>query len=424
MDENGRRVVNETASYVSRFSGDPFISRPAAQLVAEGYAEPDGEDFIFYGPNGTVLLSDPFLDTHCFYLRRDRDHRGEIGLAFEPLKDRKLTDIEGVLWLNEQTAELRSLEFTYTNPPPQLPPAKRGGEATFQRLPNGAFIVREWSIRSPVFQRTESTFGGQRVRGERIVGYYVDGGEVINIIDRSGRVVDASPRAVLAGIVFDSTAGAPLDSADVTLIGTNYAGRSDAQGRFRILNLPPGIYSVGFRHARTDSWRWTPEPVEVELKRGEVTDVRLTIPRAGPPLVMITDAARRDSIAALGRAYGHPEWAYLLMPTATPSAIDIDTTAASGRMRGRVLTEEGEPIAGARVAIDSTRWTTVSGDDGRFRFDAMRPGVHTMVVTAPGFRRNETRVALHPGQFLDAEIRLTRATAGAVPRRRDVVGAG
>ena len=415
LEETGRRVVNEQEKYISRFSGDAFISRPAAQLVAEGYAEPDGEDFIFYGPNGTVLLSDPFLDTHCFYLLRDRDHRGEIGLAFEPVKDRKLTDIEGVLWLNEQTAELRSLEFTYTNTPPQLPRAERGGEATFQRLPNGAFIVREWSIRSPVFQRTESTFAGRRVGGESIVGYTVDGGEVINIIDRTGRIVDASPRAVLAGIVYDSTSGAPLDSANVTLVGTDYAGRTDAQGRFRIVNLPPGVYSVGFRHARTDAWRWSPPPIEVELKRGEITDVRLAIPRSGPPLVMITDAVLRDSVAALGRAAGHPEWANLLMPAAVPSDLEIDTTGATGRMRGRVIDANGDPVPGARVVIDSVRYTTTTGDDGRFRFDAMRPGIHVMVVTSPAFLRNETRVPLRPGQFLDAEIRLTRTPAGLRP---------
>jgi Carboxypeptidase regulatory-like domain len=415
LEESGRRVVNEQAKYVSRFSGDPFVSRPAEQLVAEGYSEPDGEDFIFYGPNGTVLLSDPFLDTHCFYLRRDRDHRGEIGLAFEPVRERKLTDVEGVLWLNEQTAELRSLEFTYTNTPPQLPPAKRGGEATFQRLPNGAFIVREWSIRSPIFQRTESSFGGQRVGGEHIVGYYVDGGEVINIIDRTGRIVDASPRAVLAGIVYDSTTAAPLDSANVTLVGTNYAGRTDAQGRFRIVNLPPGVYSVGFSHARTNSWRWTPPPVEVELKRGAITEVELGIPKAGPPLVLITDASRRDSLAAIGRAAGHPEWASLLMPAAVPTDLAIDTTGATGRMRGRVLDENGNPVTGAHVAIDSLRYTTESGDDGRFRIDAMRPGVHVMVVTFPGYLRNETRVPLHPGQFLDAEVRLERAPGGAQP---------
>jgi len=67
---------------------------------------------IYDGIDARVFLSDPFLDTHCFRIRPSRDADGTVGLAFEPVESREVSDVEGVLWLDEQTAELRVLEFT------------------------------------------------------------------------------------------------------------------------------------------------------------------------------------------------------------------------------------------------------------------------------------------------------------------------
>jgi hypothetical protein len=62
-----------------------------------------------------VLLSDTFLADHCFKIEPARwSTRATLGLAFQPVPERKKPDIKGVLWMDGKTAELRTLEFNYT----------------------------------------------------------------------------------------------------------------------------------------------------------------------------------------------------------------------------------------------------------------------------------------------------------------------
>ena len=58
----------------------PFESLPADSLVHYGFVQSDGRDQMYYAPDAGVLLSDPFLDTHCFRLASGRE--GLVGLAF------------------------------------------------------------------------------------------------------------------------------------------------------------------------------------------------------------------------------------------------------------------------------------------------------------------------------------------------------
>ena len=46
---------------------------------------------IYWAPDAAVLLSDEFLDTHCFHVtRNERRAPGLIGLAFQPVRGRNL----------------------------------------------------------------------------------------------------------------------------------------------------------------------------------------------------------------------------------------------------------------------------------------------------------------------------------------------
>ena len=65
-----------------------------------------GGDLQYSAPDARVLLSDEFLDTHCFRIAEAQNGDGRIGLAFEPLEDSPLRDIEGVLWIDRSTAML------------------------------------------------------------------------------------------------------------------------------------------------------------------------------------------------------------------------------------------------------------------------------------------------------------------------------
>ena len=59
-----------------------------------------------------------------------------------------------------------------------------------------------------------------------------------------------APAADVRGVVMDSTAGGPLGGARVVLWGTGHEDTSDAEGRFRIRDVPPGRYDVVFFHPR------------------------------------------------------------------------------------------------------------------------------------------------------------------------------
>lgn len=152
-----------------------FASTPPETLETLGYihAREDGSA-VFDAPSPEVLLSDRFLENHCFAVVKATVEKPHwIGVAFSPRVERDgLVDISGVLWLDRSTAELRRFEFKYTN----LPRARYqlceeqprdlenrvcssfeekgfnkfgiGGDADFQRLATGEWLTTRWTIRS------------------------------------------------------------------------------------------------------------------------------------------------------------------------------------------------------------------------------------------------------------------------------------
>jgi hypothetical protein len=159
---------------------------------APGFLMPG--DSTFAAPDADVLLSDAFARTHCFHARRDPDdHKGLLGLAFDPALKRSVPDVTGVLWLDSVTAELRYVEFRHTNLFPEVSPRKYGGRMDFERLPGGLWFVRRWTIRMPVLTSSAMNAAGvgdarYLAGGKRVAVYHDDGGEVL-----TARVVGAPP---------------------------------------------------------------------------------------------------------------------------------------------------------------------------------------------------------------------------------------
>ena len=149
LDREGREVIQDsTRSHWIR-GGIPFASAPADSLARYGYVRASQPSVTFFAPDAEVLLSQSFLDSHCFRLREGRGReQGMIGLAFDPVRGRELPDVSGVLWLDRASAEVRHLDFGYTRVRVSDPEAL-GGRVEYVRLPNGAWIVQQWHLRWP-----------------------------------------------------------------------------------------------------------------------------------------------------------------------------------------------------------------------------------------------------------------------------------
>jgi hypothetical protein len=184
----------------------PVTSTDPESLAILGFVQPRDtlSGPIYYGPDVTVFFSDAFLRTHCFRLvASPKRAKGLLGLGFEPVKGRKVPDIEGTLWLDRSSGALRRLEFRHTGLWAWLPQGESGGTLEFGELAEGSPIITAWTLRAPI-PRTRPRPGGApsdrrtlRYFGDRIVeldGFVEDGGEVQEVRTAAGQVLWRRPK--------------------------------------------------------------------------------------------------------------------------------------------------------------------------------------------------------------------------------------
>ncbi len=274
LDADGRRVLNERRRFVSKTAQAPYVSAPAEDLVEKGFIR-ENEDgtMTYFAPDAEAFLSDAFLDTHCMRVGEVRD--GMVGLAFEPVHGRRETEIRGTLWIEAATATLRRLEFQYVNRPRDRDMGAADGQVVFGRLPHGTWVVREWSLRLPVF--------GMPANRSRafVIGYEVQGGALWRAVDRTGTTVVEATSATVTGTLVDSLgngaiAGAVLRSADEA--EESLSVRTGDDGSFTIMGLAPGGLVLEARHPSLDTLGLGPASFPLEAQAGEITTVRLRLP--------------------------------------------------------------------------------------------------------------------------------------------------
>jgi hypothetical protein len=202
LDRQGRPLRTARPETGSIFGRRPFTTLSPQALAERGFIQPArDENFTFYAPDAEVLLSDVFQSTHCFWVVRGhgRQHAGMVGLAFEPLRTTRLPDINGVLWMDERTSELRRLEYRYTSLPWGLNDGMASGEIEFGRTPAGAWIMQRWSIRIPRVQHAPHMRGVPPDRQYQHIGFEEAGGEVRGL--RGGGVARPHADAVFASML-------------------------------------------------------------------------------------------------------------------------------------------------------------------------------------------------------------------------------
>ncbi len=185
---------------------EPFESDSAEVLHRDGYVHTDTltGDRVYFLPSVETMISDAFLDTHCFAVVDDRRDSSRVGLRFEPLHHQQQPDVRGTMWLERTHRALSLIEFAFQQV--TYPAATRGatGRVRIRTLPSGVRFVDEWHIRMPLFGVVWSgATAGNRVRQ---VGWKEDGGAAR--VRLTGRGADTIPLAgVRRGPVAISTWG-------------------------------------------------------------------------------------------------------------------------------------------------------------------------------------------------------------------------
>lgn len=275
LDGRGRRVEREDRIRAQALAPAPFASRPADSLLAHGFARFTEAGSEFWGPDAEVLLSDLFLDTHCFRLAGRQDESGEpVGLEFEPVPGREVAEISGTMWLDPVSARLARLDFRYVNLDvhPRLMEAAPGGGAEFRTLPNGTWIVPSWHLR--MFRPGEAPHPLTGRPTASIAAVIMEHGEVLRVHGERGVVFEGDTGRRIAGTVFD-TLRAGLPGARVFVNGEGTEVVTDADGRFELTHLAPYEYTVYFTHPYLERLWYQPEPVEVEVELAGPNPVRV-----------------------------------------------------------------------------------------------------------------------------------------------------
>jgi len=295
LNKRRNRKLAEVGATRAGVAEPPYRSVPPEQLASDGYIAEREDGTWYYLPDAHTLRDEDFLDTYCFHVTRDERRRpGQIGLAFEPMSDRELPDVQGAIWLDEESSELRELEVRHTKVPYHVDDARIGGTVRFLMLPSGAWIVRDWQVRTPRIEITEHPRHARGYEAE-VKGFTDTGGEIFEVSTSEGASVYSAPVSTIRGHVYDSTSAAYLRGAIATLVGTDFGAVTDDSGRFELTVPLEGEYSLAINHPRLDSLLAPSQVEAMELRRGATTRIEFQIPHVLTSMRRICGSAILDS---------------------------------------------------------------------------------------------------------------------------------
>lgn len=420
LDKRGTHVDWEkTWEEWAAVSENAFASIPAEELSRHGYVHRDSMnmmEYVYYAPDAHILLSDTFLADHCFRVQRSTSKDTLVGLAFEPIKGRKLPDVKGVLWLDVRSAKLLYLDFLYTGLVRGIPRDRFGGRVSFSQLPSGAWFVDKWAIRMPILVQTRlpgrdsSVPGGVLVSEPRIgqvyVGMHERGATVVPLAmqvvagNNAGSSAAASgtssaigasadafppPDAIVEGVVFDSTSGSPLAGAKVSVSGSLRTAMTSRDGRFEIDSLAPGNVTMSFAHPRIDSLEIMLPPKEILLRRGERADAVLSVP---PSAVLMARECREKTtvvIPGAGMIRGQIHNASNDAPLANATVV-AQWADESGGKRGGATAKSDAAGRYAICGIPPDRPVVLRSEHGKRLSGARRVKLNAASVSIVHFR--------------------------------------
>lgn len=429
LDLVRNEVLTESVQRHPSLEPAAFVAPEPEEMMEHGFVRaPADGGAVYNGADAALLLSDAFLETHCFRIAAQADD-GQIGLAFEPVPSRRVAEIRGVLWIDAETAELRSLEYDYTRYHVDAPvPASRfGGTAEFRRLPDGTMAVESWRIRMPQLLDwadlprmhdvprcgRHACEDGTSLRRLDAAGLRVRevGGRVLSFRLADGSVLPAADDALIAGTVVDSTtAGSPtgLAGAEVLITGTMRRAVTDATGRFRIDNLAGGHYRLEFRHPRlSELGLESAASVTVTASPGAISEARLGLPSPETLARLHCQSAPPGDMTALGGdriIYG--------------AVSDATTGAGIPEASVRVRRSSGQEVGDDAVVEQTT------DPSGRFVFCAVPDGAVEVSAEFLGRGHQSMVIRTSADRPARADIQLVLSSAASVMGRVTDAGSG
>lgn len=333
----------------------PWTSVRPEILQRSGFAVESATEMTVIAPDLPVLLSPDFLDRHCFAIHAaSNDHPELIGLDFVPVVKGRYVDIRGTFWLDQQSGDLRYLDYYYAGFPFSMSDTLAGGRVGFTKLSTGSWVLSSWFIRAPVPAATylEQTalmtpFPSRAVQADdphfRSIQFSITGGAVREVRGDGGtesRPIWSAPVSRLrVNVAAQSASGvAPVAGATVMLAGSRRQAVSDSGGVALIDGLMVGDYIVDVT-----------SPLQAQLR---LTPTRMTVTVA-PPSDAELHALVMSTEQALHAACG-------------------DMNPTRGILVGTV-TRDGVPQPRAHVIVRSEAEPGVPGrevrasDDGTFR---------------------------------------------------------
>jgi hypothetical protein len=278
VDVLSGRVMSEQRGITPVLDERPFRTAPAADLMQNGFWRRSPLGHVdFFGISAGTLISDEFLGTHCFSLvRRDSTNDERVGLSFRPVRSRT-ADVQGVLWVDPESRELRELEFTYTGL--QLRGPAAGGTLSFARLPSGLLVDQRWTIQHPF--ETPRPPGEQRTGTTAAPVADVRPGTTVRLA--GGFVLSDSARVRQFALVLGrvSRGGEPADATTVEVLGGGQRVAADSSGAFMVRDVLPGTYEMRIVRPGSDDEGGFVQHGRLVLSGGEVARVELEVPEAG-----------------------------------------------------------------------------------------------------------------------------------------------
>lgn len=295
------RLLREDTVARARSGERPFPAVEPSRLE-RGYAQGSYLTTLeFYAPDERALLSPGFTRDHCVWHAGETRHEGSeslLGLAFAPRIGITRAEIEGTIWLDSTSKELRRVEFSYVRLDLPQRAANLGGEVRFTRTSSGAWIVSEWRMRLPHWHVSNLERSGLRLDG------YTELGGSAAVVGEVAALPASVPRTI-GGTAFDSLTARPLAGLRVTIPALGRETITDAAGRFRFDVTGIGPFAVTAAYPGLEDWVPVAMQASADVVGRATAEVVLATPSltslwprlcAGEP---VGDAASRGII--LGR---------------------------------------------------------------------------------------------------------------------------